>query len=192
MKRGMNITLRIQADLRGDMKENREPLRVFVTVDPTKIVRCKWCGVAQSENWQHTQVGVFCSTACYDAERADVRIGVFFSLVILLAFPVAMIAQLSPLAFAIGLPVLILAVSPILYCGAVGRDLRKKVPRDSRRDDVTSDLALLKAISSGVSCPKCSANIDVRKIGTDRVYNCEYCGASGTVEVVKTSTTTTA
>lgn len=168
------------------MNENRESLPIYITVDPAKIVRCKWCGVAQSEHWQHTQVGIFCSTDCYDAERADARIGAFFALVILLAFIVAMIAQLSLVAVAMVLPVLLLAVVPFLYCGMLGRNLRKKVPRGSRRDDVSSDLAMLKAISSGVSCPRCNANIDIRKIGEDKVYNCEYCGASGTIELVKT------
>lgn len=148
---GMNITLRIQADLRGDMKENRESLPIYITVDPTKILRCKWCGVVESEEWQHTRYGVYCSQDCFYADQVDGS-----------SFPV------------------------LYYWAKVGMNRQKEVPRDSRRDDVSSDVALLKTISSGISCPRCNGNIDIRKIGTDRVYNCEYCGASGTIEVVKT------
>ena len=176
------------------MKENREPLRVYVAVDPAKILRCMWCGIALSEDWRHTEYGIYyskgryatyCSRGCHDAGRVNERILGSLSIVFMSAIILPSV-QLSPGAFIIVVAVAVLVSCPFLYYAKVGRDLQKKVPRNSRRDDVSSDIALLKAISSGVSCPICNANIDVRKIGTDRVYNCDYCGASGTVEIVKT------
>jgi len=78
-------------------------------------------------------------------------------------------------------------LSPVLCCSAIGQYHRTTIPKGSRRDDVSIDLARLKAVSSVVLCPKCDANIDIAKVGDDMVYTCDYCGASGTIEVLKTS-----
>jgi hypothetical protein len=81
----------------------------------------------------------------------------------------------------------ILLFSPFLYWGLIGLKRKKIIAKDSRRNDTPLDTALLKSISSAVFCPRCNAKIDVRKASEDRIFNCEYCGASGTIEVVKTS-----
>jgi len=164
------------------MTENREPLRVYIAVDPTKIVRCQWCGAAESEEWHRTRYGVYCSMDCFYAAQAN---GYLCAYIIEVASSSFLVGVVSPSALLVGIPLIMLLFSPCLIWTKRGWDHQKNMPRDSRRDDVTSDLALLKTISSGVSCPRCNANIDVRKIGTDRVYNCEYCGASGTIEFLR-------
>ncbi|RDE14175.1 MAG: hypothetical protein C4K48_06475 [Candidatus Thorarchaeota archaeon] len=165
------------------MTENREPLRVYVAVDPAKILRCMWCGLAESETWKRTKYGTYCSTECFYAAEASGFLCVFILEVVLTS---VMIGVATPFPLFIGLPFAMLIFSPCLVWARVGWSRQKSVPRNSRRNETSSDIALLKAISSGVLCPRCNANIDVRTIGEDRIYRCEYCGASGTIEVVKT------
>lgn len=181
----MNISLRVQADLRGYMNENRESLPIHITVDSTKIARCQWCGSIESDNWRVNRYGVYCSDICAAANVTGLSIctSLFFVFLSLIT-----VAAMEPSSWAsgIGIPLLfILLALPGLLCGAIGLEHRKKVPRNSRRDDISSDLALLRAISSEVSCPKCNGNIDVGRISKDRVYRCQYCGATGTIEVIK-------
>jgi len=183
MEKRIPIFLRTQDDLRGDMKTSSESLRIYITVDSTKIVRCQWCGVAQSEHWHRARNGIFCSRNCSHAVNPYCDIVA----VVLLWITYSPLVLFLPAGYnVIGMLAIILVLSPCLIPVKGGLDHRKKVPRNSRRDDVASDMALLKAISSRVSCPKCGANINLRKVGEDRVYNCEYCGASGTIELVKT------
>jgi len=188
MKKRMDIFLRTQDDLRGDMKKNSESLRIYITVNPTKIVRCGWCGTAESDNWLMNRTGIYCSSQCAAANMAGLSTCLFvFSAILVFATFVASRAT-SDYSFMTILGGLVLGVmisSPCLICAVGGRDSRKRVPRGSRRDKASSDMSLLKTVS-GITCPRCDANLDIRKVGEDKVYNCEYCGASGTIELVKT------
>lgn len=120
--------------------------------------------------------GIYCSDECKFADQANCTILLF-----LFAIPFAL--AISEL---VGLLFFCVLISPILICGAIGQYHRRTIPKGSRRDDVPIDTTMLQAVSSAVLCPKCDANIDVRKVGEDRVYTCDYCGASGTIEVIKT------
>jgi len=186
MKKRMNISLQIKDCLRGEMKDTNEPLRIYVAVDSTKVFRCRWCGSAESDAWFETQYGTFCSGECYDASQAYDRISVYSCFLIIFVGSFAVMETLWPGTLIIALPAYLLLSSPYLCCVKESWDSRKRIPRNSRKDTTSLDLSLLKAMTSGVLCPRCSANIDIRKVGKDKVYNCEYCGASGTIELVKT------
>ena len=90
-------------------------------------------------------------------------------------------------ALLIGFAIFALLFSPLLCFGVDGYYHCKNRLKDSRRDDVSLDTVLLRAMPSAVLCPRCDANIDVPKVGDNMVYTCDYCGASGTIEVLKTS-----
>jgi transcription elongation factor Elf1 len=168
--------------------DDKEPLRIYIAVDPTKVSRCKWCGTTQSEKWKGDQYGgIFCSTECSLAYYANMT---------LVSYPLLTI--FFPLAFSSGISVSLgallpffalfaLLFSPLLCFGGAGTYQRMHIPKDSRRDDVPIDVAMLKAMSSTVLCPRCDANIDVSKVGKDMTYTCEYCGVSGTIEIMNTS-----
>ena len=158
--------------------DSKESLRIYIAVDPAKVARCKWCGGTESKNWTGDNMsGIYCSDECRFADQSNC---------ILLFFVISM-----PLALVIsgpaGLFLFSVLLSPMLVCGGIGQYHRRTIAKDSRRKDVSIDTAMLQAVSSAVLCPKCDANIDVTKVGDDRVYTCDYCGASGTIEVVKTS-----
>ena len=89
--------------------------------------------------------------------------------------------------FAIGSILLLLTGTPLLYASIIGQRKRIKVPKDSKRDEDISDAALLKALPSSVTCPKCDGTIDLTKVGKDLVYTCDYCGTSGTIEILDTT-----
>ncbi len=117
MKRGMNITLRIQADVRGDMIENRESLLIYVAVDSTKIVRSQWCGTIESDNWRVNRYGIHCSDDCAAASGASLLIGMFLYFVILSLVTIAAMEP-SSRAYGIGIPLIfILLALPCLFCG---------------------------------------------------------------------------
>ena len=170
------------------MVDSKESIRIYVAVDPTKVSRCKWCGTIQSEKWIGDRYGgVFCSTECSFAYYANKT---------LVSYPLLVI--FVPLFFWFGIPVSLgtllpafalfaLLFSPLLCFGGAGHYQRRHISKDSRRDDVPIDVAMLKAMSSTVLCPRCDANLDVSKVGKDMTYTCEYCGASGTVEIMTTS-----
>jgi hypothetical protein len=81
---------------------------------------------------------------------------------------------------------LIVVGSPMMIFGFAGRGFRKDIPKGSRKTaGRLSELAMLRAATSKVSCPKCNANIDLKAVREDRVYSCEYCGASGTIKILK-------
>jgi transcription elongation factor Elf1 len=169
--------------------DNKESLRIYIAVDSKKVSRCKWCGTTQSDNWIGGRYGgIFCSTQCSLAYSAN---GTLLSFLVLLVV-------LFPILFGTGYPIpigvllygfAILAVIfiPLTCFGGIGYYYRMHIPKDSRRDDVPIDVAMLKTMSSAVLCPRCDANIDVSKVGADRIYTCDYCGASGTIEIMNTS-----
>lgn len=71
--------------------------------------------------------------------------------------------------------------------GFAGRAYRKEIPKGSRKTEGrVSELALLRSVTSSVSCPTCDASIDLSDIREDKLYHCDYCGASGIVELLKT------
>ena len=173
------------------MTDNKESLRIYIAVDPTKVSRCKWCGTTQSEKWKGNQYGaIFCSTECSLANYAN-RTLVFYPLLVFAPLILSIGKPIFLGAFLGALALFALLWSPLLFFGGAGLYQRRRIPKDSRRDDIPIDVAMLKAMSSTVLCPRCDANIDVSKVGKDMTYTCEYCGASGKVEIMNTSQSST-
>lgn len=173
------------------MKESSESYPIYIAVDSSKIARCKWCGTAESEHWEKTQKGIYCSGDCKMADGAISNAVGYFICMISVLIPFLSLPVLFPLMnVGFVLPYLpLLGLFPVLYFGLKGLYLRKNIIRGSRRDEGSSKLALLRSVASTVSCPKCDGNIDLTGVGEDMVYTCEYCGASGRIRTVETHRT---
>jgi hypothetical protein len=166
------------------LKEHKESHPIYIAVDPTKLARCRWCGTYKSEFWGEAESGLYCSSDCHYANHTDEFLVGFFCAVILIPF--ILVNLLSSPGLIIGGTFLFwLMVAPLLVYGLRSRRYRAMVPRGSRSHDVSNEQALLRTMASTVSCPKCDGNIDIGKVGDDRTYHCEYCGASGKIEIIR-------
>lgn len=157
--------------------------RIYISVDPSKAARCNWCGSTESREWRSTKHGLFCSVECQSAGTAPDYLCAFLVLQVLgVLFAVASFTVSGALSIVL---VFELFSLPYLFCFWRGRIWQKRIPMDSRRDDALQDLALLRGIAAVVECPKCNAVLDLSRIGSDKAYRCAYCGATGTVELIK-------
>ncbi|MHA2117184.1 MAG: hypothetical protein ACXACG_18925 [Candidatus Thorarchaeota archaeon] len=167
------------------MKDSKESHTIYIAVDPSKVAMCKWCGSVESEDWRMGS-GVYCSRECGWADQAEK-----FLLCFVLWIPTALILTImnslgNPSSIPFVSILLIVVGSPMMIFGFAGRGFRKDIPKGSRKTaGRLSELAMLRAATSKVSCPKCNANIDLKAVREDRVYSCEYCGASGTIKILK-------
>ena len=166
------------------MREGEQSDRIYVVVDSSRIARCKWSGIIESESWQFSEGESFCSSGCLRAERAQ---SMFLGFILAAVSTPILLMTAGPmyLSTVVNGSLLIMMVgSPLLILGMMGMAYRMSVPRDSRRNEVLFDTALLRTVSTSVTCPRCDANLDLRSIGKDRVYVCGYCGATGTISVI--------
>ncbi len=169
------------------MGERSELPRLYIAVDPSKLVRCSWCGSLESEDWEHAQIGTFCSKSCLNAAEST-RGGSLFAcfwivLMIAIYFSIGgayLFTNMALMVCIIGLMVLGLC---FLVKHRKGMDSASKIPKDSRRKESLDDITLLKTIMTHFECPNCDANIDVADIKADQVFHCGYCNASGIVEI---------
>jgi hypothetical protein len=169
------------------LKDKDESVLIHITVDSTKIVRCEWCGSAEGEEWRGGWQGLCCSSDCALAENPHRLLVLFLAYAIIMSLSMLMIGPIRLDTFVIGSTFLILTGTPLLYLSILGRRKRIEVPKDSRRDERLSDTALLEALPPSVACQKCDGNIDLTRVGEDRVYICDHCGANGIIEILETT-----
>lgn len=169
------------------MKEHAESHPIYIVVDSKKIARCKWCGIGESEEWNQTESGLYCSNDCFRAQNADGMIKIFLMWLVAVPIVLLTIGPMRPSTLAIASTLFILMGCPFLYCGVANQSKKKSIPKDSRRTEVFTETALMKALPSEVSCPSCDGNIDLREVTEDMIYTCEYCSATGTIEIVRST-----
>ena len=169
------------------MKDRDESVPIHITVDSTNIARCKWCGSVESECWRRCDHGLYCSCDCALAGNPNRFVVLFLVYAILMPISLLLIGPIHLDTFVVGSALLVLTGSPLLYASVIGRSKRVKALKDSRRDEGLSDTALLKVLPPSVTCLKCAGNIDLTKVGEDRVYTCDHCGANGTIEILETT-----
>jgi hypothetical protein len=144
-----------------------------------------WCGARQSNEWSAAEGAIYCSLDCTLASNGHSLLFGFFLMVV--ATPIFLLVNnpMYPSTVVIGTVAIALVLSPLLFLGWKGLRARVRIPRGSRSDAGVLDLSLLDGISSAVACSRCDANLDLKKIGSDRVYKCEYCGATGIIDIVE-------
>lgn len=166
------------------MREGEQSDRIYVVVDSSKIARCKWCGIIESERWHFTTGESFCSTKCALAGNVSQYILGFILVAVSSPILLTMAGPMYMSTVVIGSLAMLAVGSPALILGMRGLAHRTSVPKNSRKNATPLDTALLRTVSTSVACPRCDANLDLRSIGTDRVYVCGYCGATGTIAVI--------
>ena len=159
----------------------------YIAVDKDEVMRCNWCGTAESEHWVHKDEGrgVYCSYECRTADEYN------SALCTTILFPILWIAivltmeyfvpesswstDIFTLAIVLGLTFTAFVCCP-LSCSLTqlsdSRNARKAVARGSRRFDRVFDERYLK-------CMNCGAPIDVE--GGKTSVDCSYCGVENRV-----------
>lgn len=68
-----------------------------------------------------------------------------------------------------------------------GLAARQRTPKDSRLNEGSVELSLLRRVSEHVQCPNCEqGSIDLTAVQEDMTYFCEYCNARGPIEIIRT------
>jgi len=79
---------------------------------------------------------------------------------------------------------LIPAVLIPAYLSIGGRRSREQaIPQGSRANEQPSLLSLLKSRFPFVKCPSCDEQLNLSIVGEDRIYQCQYCDATGVLEI---------
>ncbi|MGY5876593.1 MAG: hypothetical protein RTU30_12665 [Candidatus Thorarchaeota archaeon] len=162
--------------------DNPDDSRFSVTIDDSDIARCRWCGTT-NVSFLRTPTLSFCSRDCMFAATytRDTRATRCF---LFLLLPVALFASLAifygPLFF-IFAGIFLFAMVGLFYQKYRAVKFAERVPKDSRRDEGTR----MRGMPHSIECPSCMANIDITKLGPDRIYKCEYCGDTGVVDIFR-------
>ena len=170
-------------------KNDHELPRLHIIVDSSKVIRCKWCGTTQSEHWLSTEYGsFFCSTTCAKAFGSEKYWWCLTPLVFIIPLfgVIFFLASGREQQYVGSVGLLTCGILLLMaWCTYEDRHYAKDVPYNSRKDEESLDVSLLKAVASNIECPNCDGNIDLSKVTEDMVYHCEYCGADGIIEIVK-------
>lgn len=154
----------------------------YIAVDRKMVMRCGWCGTAESSSWIQGDHGggVYCSNTCMDADNVDkARDQTIVSLLVWFIFIIPswlMLYDSQDLLMYSDLPLTIVVfITLFLSCPlslsiaklSAGRKARKKIPRNSRRLDKVFDERYL-------HCANCNAPLELMhgKISV----KCSYCG----------------
>ncbi len=171
------------------MVKTKDPHRLRLILEASKIEQCIWCGTQQSDNWFHSGDATYCSVECMKSSSSQDRKVLSIMMILTLATFVMMYLTTSSVlgsdltarvvAYAVFFPLII-----VLLILSVNQ-FRKyaQVPKGSRTDVHPTVVSLVRKISAPVECPNCDATIDLTNIGDDMVYHCQYCGAEGVVEI---------
>jgi hypothetical protein len=166
------------------MGERSDLPRLYIVVDPSKSMRCSWCGTFQSHQWQHSKGGTFCSKSCQTAAIAsnDPIECLCCCQIVMMVIGFIISIEVGVVISVFFVPVGILMQLEYMQ----GKKAALKVPKNSRRKYGLDDFSVLKTILKHAECPNCDGNIDLTEIEADRIYRCRYCGATGVVEIVHT------
>ncbi|MFW9845830.1 MAG: hypothetical protein ACFFD6_03715 [Candidatus Thorarchaeota archaeon] len=178
------------------MTKDTDGPKVYLAADASKIVRCAWCGYLVSVIEAKPPQSAFCSGDCAAAMKLEENrlcMICYLPSILILTTASTLTAPSFVNAFSMGLLLFLLFILssfPILLIVAFnvykGGKTRVMRPKLSRYNDESPDFFLLRTASQHVECPNCDGNIDLSTVKEDMVYHCEYCGASGKVEILKT------
>ncbi|MHA2118944.1 MAG: hypothetical protein ACW98J_08490 [Candidatus Thorarchaeota archaeon] len=163
------------------MTGDRPTSRLFVAIDFSKTVRCGWCGRLESQDWDQFPL---CTQECKRAAYTETNLKIAASFL----GPSAILLLLSFVDFWLlfpGILSLIVAPWPILEWRR-GISARVRRPKDSRINEGSVELHLLRRVSKHVQCPNCEqGSIDLTAVQEDMTYFCEYCNARGPIEIIQ-------
>jgi len=175
------------------LADEKDLTRLHIVLDASKAKRCEWCGSPQSDRWLNNEEGTFCSNRCSKAAGSENRwmtalISVFSASFFIWAWiwilfghfwvPPNFMVMLLGLTFFFVVPISVKAIIEF-----ANHKSALEIPRGSRRNIGVSKVSLLRMVSDPIECPNCDGNIDLRSIGEDMVYTCQYCGANGVIDI---------
>lgn len=164
------------------MGERRDLPRLYIAVNPSKLVRCNWCDTVESIRWEHSRSGTFCSTSCQKASEASNECVKWIGFC-----NIAMMVFFFMIGIEYGVTIGIFVVPVVFWMlrdYRHGKEHALKVPKSSRRKVGLDNFSVVKTMLKHVECPNCDGNIDLSRIGADRIYHCGYCGATGVIKIV--------
>jgi hypothetical protein len=172
------------------MKEDTGSLKLYVTVDSSKVFRFDWCGTLASEKWIHGYgKRALCSKDCGKASAAivwDRSKRMCMCILMVAPFYLIFLLLYDPFLLQFLFPYLIFAsLMGILMIYGI-RDIiqmREKIPEWSRYNQGMASLLQPDNASLFAECPSCRGSINLSDVQDDMVYHCESCGASGVVEI---------
>lgn len=146
--------------------------KYYIAVDKEEVMRCTWCGSAESEKWiRGTNRGTYCSSTCENADGFDCGVicGIIIPAVLLFAMlsifdtNPELIQFIVPWFAIFGLGSLIFSLRKI----SIINKAKAIVPKGSRDFDEVFDERYL-------HCEKCGAPLEV--IDGAIPVKCTYCG----------------
>ena len=167
------------------MPEEKE----IISVDKDRIIRCAWCGSAESDYWQHHKI--YCSAACTEAallpEPGSSGASLKTCAIILTLtgwaylFPVFGIIIGNMLLAVEGAALsIVLSLLVYLYYERAIRSAaqtRVELPKDSQRHDYVRRDELEEVVAA-ITCPLCGADVNPASTDSRGLYHCEFCGAN--------------
>ena len=153
----------------------------YIAVDKEEVMRCTWCGSAESEKWiRGKSRGVYCSSTCENADGFDAGLCCVITSPIIWIFIMLLMLDTNPELFQpSNIPILIILLGPLfLIFGLIPLifGLRKvsiinkakaAVPKGSKDFDDVFDERYL-------HCEKCGAPLEV--VDGMIPVKCSYCG----------------
>lgn len=135
------------------MDRKRGSERVYVAVDSSKVVRCGWCGTAQSSHWVSAKSGQYCSPEC---QSADTALSYLCGFIVMQCMVIrAALPLLVPSYSGLATSFLLLALIPVSFFQIFsihmlrlfwkGLRWRRAIPKQSRSEDVPLASAVLAA-----------------------------------------------
>jgi hypothetical protein len=169
------------------MGERSDLPRLSITVSPTDLGRCKWCGGVLGKDtmrfirW-HRKNDHFCSDLCYTASLSRDFLGPCLFIANILASIILIINGY----FIQSLPAMaIFYILGICYLREFikGWEATSVIPKNSRSIETLTDTLILQAMTNYVECPVCHSALEFSQDADDKYYYCENCDASGIIEI---------
>ncbi|MFW9800346.1 MAG: hypothetical protein ACFFD9_07915 [Candidatus Thorarchaeota archaeon] len=154
------------------------PSHRYIAVDRSSVMRCQWCGTAESRYWVKGEGGPWCSDECRFAgtlERSiiGVLLCVFSFLLVFSPVFVSFPLDIATLTFLIPM---VICCPALLYGSNIelGLKTRRRTPRGSRRSSKTLE-------TDAFFCQNCGGSLEVRVGKT--TSKCAYCGVTNEIAI---------
>jgi uncharacterized Zn-finger protein len=162
------------------LSDNPDLPRLYVVLEATEQARCSWCGtISPRTEWSRGIGGkVYCSNECRISGDGPAWI-----LIVVFFIPIGLYPFLLFIPAA-EIIIIMMTALVVLLLSYYTRETRKKAsPKGSRRDEQLSEMALLQSRLQLVKCPMCNKNLNLSIVKEDGVFHCQYCDATGVLEI---------
>jgi len=158
------------------LSDNSDLPRLHVVLKAPRIMRCRWCGIDLSDSSSAWNKSLYCSSECM-IYTEGYTFTAFIGFTLLFLFVLFLISGVSLLVTFAPVGLIILVFIQV-------KKMKNNAPqKGSRANGQPSDMSLLKSRLPFVKCPKCHENLNLSTIADDKVFHCQYCDATGVIEI---------